>query len=1791
MAGAWHHGGSLGGRAAAAGALGIALMLLMLGLSPQGAAAGPHDAIVGSARVSDVAASGWDPTAVQENPDVAIDAFGRVHAVWQDSREGDYGIMYARSDDGGRSFGPSIFVGMPRGTGSALNPSVAVDSRGNPHVVWEDPRNSLNRGLDIYYARSYDGGDTFGPNVRVNSDVDPIPQASPAITVGPKGTIIVVYVSGSGVGSDVYMSVSADGGRGFSPMVKMNDDAGTNSQSMPSVAVDADGTAAVTWTDFRNGASDPDIFFAIRSPAGAISPNVRVNDDIIGNQQTNPVIALDDDVPVVVWTDTRGGNPDIYIARREGTGVFGQNRRVNADTNSLNQAMPDLSASGYGRLHVVWEGAQGGRSDIFLSNSTDGGASFSPDVRVNLDIVPSAAQHRPAISSAGVDPLMAIAWDDLGDASRGGDVLISVRDKTAARAQIIVSDDRTTAFEHSPSVAVDNDGDIHVVWGGNRGKQYGIQYATSSDGGTTWEARATVGDASGSKVLLTPDIVVGPDGTAHVAYTELSSAGARVMYANDKSVPSGFNPAVRVDDSPAGGFAVSPSVAVSPNGSVMVAWLDGRDGHVQARVAESRDTGASWQPSVEVPGADATSVRGPPVIVAREGLVAVAFTDAYALQPTAPFIASGPSIQSLGAPVLMVDATGTDPMGLALALDPAPGGMASLAWTSSTPEGSRVHVAPYDPGARKFVAGTGPSVPLSRSFAPSLAMGDGGTTFMARSDVSGTDPAVTLLVNVSSMPDGIEKALPGDANAPAGHPDVAFAAHQLGVVYVRDAAAAPRVECALYENSPPSAPVLQSPSDGGWVTRASFNLSIDTPTDADGDPLLVSFWLQRPDGSVFLSPSVADTRYEVVGAQSGLYNWTATVTDGYGSFTAVRCNFFVDLNPPIPPEFVPEPEYTPGTSNTLRWNATTDPEVAILFYKVLASLSPSFNPPVLAESDWVTGLNTTFVGLPSTTIYYRLLCKDLAGNTVAGGNITHSTQDTGLPKLILFIDPPLSANQSESITFNASGSTDDHGIASYSWDFGDGTVDGTTGATVAHAYAEAGTFNITVTLVDVAGNLVKFTGFEMEVHDVIPPTISLSVYPGTSFDERTTAVFNASGTTDSSGIKMLRWFLGNAQTPFAVGKIAQWRFNAPGNFTLRLEASDIFGNVATSTLVLRVKDITKPAVEFNEIGPLDNTKLELFTLYVNVTDNDRVVSVALFYKTQDSPMFISTEMERVNGSSTEWFKDELGVGGSGNSTYYIKAVDASGNENKTDYQKIVVTGTVTPHVKPPGDGKGFDILDWWWLILLLVVVAVGAGAGVAMMGRRGDREEGGVPEAVPVTAPVTPGGTTGPARGAKAATPAAAVGGIVGAEAIAMPVGKEGPACAIEEVYFIHSDGRLIHSATSTSRVRKADQDVFAGMFTAIQDFIKDSMARDGALGSFDYGDNRIIIERGRYVTIAVTIFGTEPADLRDEVKEVVRQVEGSYAGVVERWDGDKGKLRGIQEYGLRILGLTGGIDRETVLKARERKGVKLVSEVEFFQGFVRLKVAVKNDTETVITDSAIDIVYDDNVLRLDHIQPVYEYKRGKVHLGNVNAGEKKTVAFNFDPIICMESMIDGNLTYRDVAGKLQVVSMKSRRADIVCPIFFTKENANTAMLKRLIREELSAQDSKVYRYPDGLAPVQAFELGKGVVHLHDVKFVREFIEPKPRWLGEAWFYGETKVKGYKIVIRVTVREDSHSAEFFVASSQMEVITGLLAELGHSLNRMLKEKYMGRLKAQPIVDSKLKKEISEQPLLLERAEQ
>jgi len=71
----------------------------------------------------------------------------------------------------------------------------------------------------------------------------------------------------------------------------------------------------------------------------------------------------------------------------------------------------------------------------------------------------------------------------------------------------------------------------------------------------------------------------------------------------------------------------------------------------------------------------------------------------------------------------------------------------------------------------------------------------------------------------------------------------------------------------------------------------------------------------------------------------------------------------------------------------------------------------------------------------------------------------------------------------QSVVFNGSGSTDNTGIASYLWNFGDGTTG--TGITPTHTYSSVGTFTVTLMVKDVAGNSAASSS-AMTVEVVIP---------------------------------------------------------------------------------------------------------------------------------------------------------------------------------------------------------------------------------------------------------------------------------------------------------------------------------------------------------------------------------------------------------------------------------------------------------------------------------------------------------------------------------------------------------------------------------------------------------------------------------------------------------------------------------------------------------------------------------
>lgn len=372
-------------------------------------------------------------------------------------------------------FGPSIRVSDdPPGIHDHFTYSSGqhlIGCRGDTvYLVWADERAYLRR---IYFSRSTDGGNTWSANLRLSSD-DPNHEANgPSLTLDNQGNIYVCYghYDWSSYNVDVYFTKSTDGGLSFSVPILVNDTTRA-AQDFPSIAVDSSGQIVyVAWQDTRNPVSIPnfDIYVAKSTDGGlAFGPSVRVDDTGADTSwQRKPSIGCTrgGDTVYVAWWDGRNINYDIYFSRSVDGGLtFGPNILVNdtVGTSWKRQWFPSLWVDNSGSIYVVWDDgyypsfaksidcgqsfvgekivsdtATGGRNpsvcsindslvfvvwldqrtysqtgdDIYFSFSSDGGNSFSPNVRVNdLLGIASAWDWNPTVCVNGSNRVF-VAWE------------------------------------------------------------------------------------------------------------------------------------------------------------------------------------------------------------------------------------------------------------------------------------------------------------------------------------------------------------------------------------------------------------------------------------------------------------------------------------------------------------------------------------------------------------------------------------------------------------------------------------------------------------------------------------------------------------------------------------------------------------------------------------------------------------------------------------------------------------------------------------------------------------------------------------------------------------------------------------------------------------------------------------------------------------------------------------------------------------------------------------------------------------------------------------------------------------------------------------------------------------------------------------------------------------------------------------------------------------------------------------------------------------------------------------
>ncbi|PCC34446.1 PKD domain-containing protein [Glutamicibacter sp. BW77] len=164
---------------------------------------------------------------------------------------------------------------------------------------------------------------------------------------------------------------------------------------------------------------------------------------------------------------------------------------------------------------------------------------------------------------------------------------------------------------------------------------------------------------------------------------------------------------------------------------------------------------------------------------------------------------------------------------------------------------------------------------------------------------------------------------------------------------------------------------------------------------------------------------------------------------------------------------------------------------------------------------------------------------------------------------------------------DASGSNDPDGdIVSYRWDFGDGSqvVEGTQ-ATSTHEYAEAGTYEVTLTIGDDDGDSALSTS-EITVQELPPNEAPTAAF--TAAVEFLNVQFDASPSQDTDGtIESYQWDFGDG-TPAVTGTeaIATHEYAQAGNYTVSLTVIDNLGASATTTQELEVNGNQPPVASF-----------------------------------------------------------------------------------------------------------------------------------------------------------------------------------------------------------------------------------------------------------------------------------------------------------------------------------------------------------------------------------------------------------------------------------------------------------------------------------------------------------------------------------------------------------------------------------------------------------------------------------
>lgn len=257
----------------------------------------------------------------QYDPDIISDGDGGAFVVWWDISTPDWNIFAQRIDkNGNTTWDPPIPVCTAQGNQGA--PTLVPDGIGGVFCVWTDYRNDPNLYTTAQlYAQhlSKDGETLWQEDGILICNLDSNQQQPNCISDGAGG-FIVVWRDERHIFADLYAQRINNEGQILWDKAGIPVCTEGGVQQIPQIVSDGTNGAIIYWLDYREdfGNTTNDAIYAQRIDNKG-TPLWDKNGVVVcaaeKEQITPQGISVDDGGAIIVWSDSRGKDNDIYIHR------------------------------------------------------------------------------------------------------------------------------------------------------------------------------------------------------------------------------------------------------------------------------------------------------------------------------------------------------------------------------------------------------------------------------------------------------------------------------------------------------------------------------------------------------------------------------------------------------------------------------------------------------------------------------------------------------------------------------------------------------------------------------------------------------------------------------------------------------------------------------------------------------------------------------------------------------------------------------------------------------------------------------------------------------------------------------------------------------------------------------------------------------------------------------------------------------------------------------------------------------------------------------------------------------------------------------------------------------------------------------------------------------------------------------------------------------------------------------------------------------------------------------------